>query len=70
MRNLPPGVRMAELGDAEVMNELFASFGLAMLIGVLCIYSVLVLLFKDFMQPITILCGAAAVDRRRLRRRC
>jgi multidrug efflux pump subunit AcrB len=38
-----------------VMGELFASFGLAMLTGVLCIYIVLVLLFKDFMHPVTIL---------------
>jgi multidrug efflux pump subunit AcrB len=30
-------------------------FGLAMLTGVLCIYIVLVLLFKDFVQPVTIL---------------
>ncbi len=37
------------------MAELFASFGLAMLTGVLCIYIVLVLLFKDFLQPVTIL---------------
>jgi multidrug efflux pump subunit AcrB len=37
------------------MGELFASFGLAMLTGVLCIYIVLVLLFKDFVQPATIL---------------
>ena len=37
------------------MSELFASFGLAMLTGVLCIYIVLVLLFKDFVQPVTIL---------------
>ena len=44
-----------ELGDAEAMAELFASFGLAMLTGVLCIYIVLVLLFKDFLQPVTIL---------------
>ncbi len=37
------------------MGELFASFGLAMLTGVLCIFVVLVLLFKDFLQPVTIL---------------
>jgi multidrug efflux pump subunit AcrB len=54
---LPPGVRMVEVGDAEVMGELFASFGLAMLTGVLCIYIVLVLLFKDFLHPVTILCA-------------
>jgi len=57
IRSLPPGVRVAEVGDAEVMTELFASFGLAMLTGVLCIYIVLVLLFKDFLHPITILCA-------------
>ncbi len=55
VRNLPPGVRVVEVGDAEVMGELFASFGLAMLTGVLCIYVVLVLLFKDFLHPVTIL---------------
>ena len=55
LRNLPPGVIQTTIGDAEVMNELFESFGLAMLTGVLCIYVVLVLLFKDFVQPVTIL---------------
>lgn len=55
VRSLPPGVKVVEIGDAEVMGELFASFGLAMLTGVLCIYIVLVLLFKDFLHPVTIL---------------
>ena len=55
LKALPPGVKIAELGDAQMMAELFSSFGLAMLIGVLCIFAVLVLLFKDFMQPFTIL---------------
>ncbi|MYM91184.1 AcrB/AcrD/AcrF family protein [Rugamonas sp. FT82W] len=55
MMNLPPSVRIAELGDTQEMASLFASFGIAMLIGVVCIYCVLVLLFKDFMQPVTIL---------------
>ncbi|MDB5945519.1 MAG: transporter, partial [Ramlibacter sp.] len=57
VKHLPPGVRVIEVGDAEVMGELFASFGLAMLTGVLCIYIVLVLLFKDFLHPVTILCA-------------
>ena len=52
---LPAGVKVLEIGDAEVMGELFASFGLAMLTGVICIYIVLVLLFGAFLQPITIL---------------
>jgi multidrug efflux pump subunit AcrB len=55
LQNLPAGVQIAELGDAQEMQALFASFGIAMLIGVLCIYGVLVLLFDDFMQPVTIL---------------
>ena len=55
LSNLPPGVTQTTVGDAEAMAELFASFGLAMLTGVLCIYIVLVLLFKDFVQPVTIL---------------
>ncbi len=53
--HLPAGVTQAQIGDSEMMGELFASFGLAMLTGVICIYFVLVLLFKDFLQPITIL---------------
>lgn len=55
LKNLPPGVIQTTVGDAEAMAELFTSFGLAMATGVLCIYIVLVLLFKDFVQPATIL---------------
>lgn len=55
IQKLPPGVTQTTIGDAEAMNELFASFGLAMMTGVLCIYIVLVLLFKGFVQPVTIL---------------
>ena len=57
IKALPASVKVVEVGDAEVMGELFASFGLAMLTGVLCIYIVLVLLFKDFLHPVTILCA-------------
>ena len=55
LANLPPGVIQTTVGDAEAMGELFTSFALAMATGVLCIYIVLVLLFKDFVQPVTIL---------------
>ena len=55
MQTLPPGVIKQASGDAERMAELFGGFGGAMLIGVLLIYIVLVLLFHDFLQPITIL---------------
>ncbi|HOM12853.1 MAG TPA: efflux RND transporter permease subunit [Rubrivivax sp.] len=52
---LPPGITRATVGDAEAMGELAEGFALAMLTGVLCIYVVLVLLFHDFVQPLTIL---------------
>jgi multidrug efflux pump subunit AcrB len=55
IRKLPPGILQTTVGDAEAMAELFQSFGLAMATGVLCIYIVLVLLFHDFVQPVTIL---------------
>jgi multidrug efflux pump subunit AcrB len=55
LQQLPPGIIQTEVGDAEAMAELFDSFGLAMLTGVLCIYIVLILLFKGFVQPFTIL---------------
>ncbi|MBS0390609.1 MAG: efflux RND transporter permease subunit [Proteobacteria bacterium] len=55
VQGLPASVRLIDVADAEMMGELFASFGLAMLTGVVCIYIVLVLLFKDFLQPVTIL---------------
>jgi len=55
LRKLPPGVIKTTVGDAEAFAELFASFLLAMLTGVACIYIVLVLLFHAWVQPATIL---------------
>ena len=55
LQTLPPSVTRPPSGDVESMQELFGSFGAAMGVGVLVIYVVLVLLFHDFMQPITIL---------------
>ncbi|MGB3225635.1 MAG: efflux RND transporter permease subunit, partial [Desulforhopalus sp.] len=52
---MPSSVRLIEGGDAELMNELFSGFGIAILTGILCVFCVLVLLFKDFFQPISIL---------------
>jgi multidrug efflux pump subunit AcrB len=51
----PSSVDFLELGDVELMAELFAGFGFAIVTGVLCVLAVLVLLFKDFLQPVTIL---------------
>ncbi|MFA1672150.1 efflux RND transporter permease subunit [Rhizobium mongolense] len=55
LQNLPEGVRLVEQGELERRSDLFDSFGIAMAIGVFCIYAVLVLLFHDFLQPATIL---------------
>ncbi|MEP7295369.1 MAG: efflux RND transporter permease subunit [Burkholderiales bacterium] len=55
LKSMPAGITQRGVGDAEAMGELFASFGLAMLTGVACIYIVLVLLFHDFVQPVSIL---------------
>ncbi|MBE2984972.1 efflux RND transporter permease subunit [Campylobacter sp. RM9344] len=55
MKNLPAGVKVPEYGDAEYMNEMFEQFGLTMGFGVMMVFVVLVLLFKDFLQPLTIL---------------
>jgi multidrug efflux pump subunit AcrB len=54
-QNLPAGVKDVEQGDLKRQTELFTSFGTAMAIGIFCIYAVLVLLFHDFLQPLTIL---------------
>jgi len=55
VRNLPPGVSIRPFGDAEIMQEVFSGFTLAMGAGVLLVLAVLVLLFADIAQPVTIL---------------
>jgi Cation/multidrug efflux pump len=54
-KNLPEGVRFIAQGELERSSDLFSSFALAMAIGIFCVYAVLVLLFHDFLQPLTIL---------------
>lgn len=55
LRNLPKGVVQATAGEAEFQQELIVGFAVAMSAGVLCVYMVLVLLLKDFVQPLTVL---------------
>ncbi|SIQ19053.1 Multidrug efflux pump subunit AcrB [Rhizobium sp. RU35A] len=52
---LPPGVRLAESGDAKIQAEMVQGFANAMLLGLLLVLVVLILLFKDVIQPFTIL---------------
>ncbi|RVI56194.1 efflux RND transporter permease subunit, partial [Sinorhizobium medicae] len=52
---LPATVQFLESGDAEVQAEMQESFGNAMLLGLMMVLVVLILLFKDVIQPFTIL---------------
>ncbi len=54
-RQMPEKVRFAEYGEAQYMDEMFAQFGLAILLGLGAVYAVLVLLFHDWLQPLTIM---------------
>ena len=65
MRMLPVGVRVLPAGDSEAFVQLFTGFALAMLTGVISVYAVLMLLFNNAAQPLTILaaiplCGGGA----------
>ncbi len=55
LKNLPQGVRLVDVGDAEIMAELFTNFIIAITTGVLMVFAVLVLLFARVLQPVTIL---------------
>jgi multidrug efflux pump subunit AcrB len=55
LKNLPADVRQVAAGEGKFMLELFRGFGQAMIVGILCVYLLLVLLFREFLQPVTIL---------------
>ena len=52
---IPASVRLVESGDTKVQREMQESFVNAMLLGLLLVLTVLILLFKDVIQPFTIL---------------
>ncbi len=54
-RSLPPTVSFQRGGDAEIMQEVFQGFAIAMGTGILMVLGVLVLLFHSVFQPLTIL---------------
>ena len=54
MKNLPSGISSPEYGDSEYMSEMFEQFGIALGFGVTMFLLVLVVLFRDFLQPATI----------------
>lgn len=55
MRSLPAGVSQAVSGELENLQETATGFLFAIVTGVLLMYAVLVLLFRSFFHPITIL---------------
>jgi hydrophobe/amphiphile efflux-1 (HAE1) family protein len=58
MTSLPQNVEWVRGGEVELMDELFAGFARVLVLAALCIYCLLVLLFKDFLHPLTILSAA------------
>ena len=55
VKNLPEGVREVPSGDTEFLAEMISGFAIAFGSGLLLMYAVLVLLFKSFAYPITIM---------------
>jgi HAE1 family hydrophobic/amphiphilic exporter-1 len=55
MKHLPAGVTTTSTGQQEQFRDLFSQLGLAFFTGVAMIYAVLVLLFRSFFKPITII---------------
>ncbi|MDY6924084.1 MAG: efflux RND transporter permease subunit, partial [Pseudomonadota bacterium] len=55
VQNLPNGVRQVPAGDAEFIQEMIMGFAVAFISGILLMYAVLVLLFKSFAYPVTIM---------------
>jgi hydrophobe/amphiphile efflux-1 (HAE1) family protein len=55
MAHLPAGVTKPAYGQSEQMNILFMGFAIALATGILLIVGVLILLFRNFFQPATIL---------------
>ena len=55
MKNLPPDVERARIGNDQAQAQMFGGIVIALMAGVALIYSVMVLLFKSVFKPITIL---------------
>ncbi|KYC43978.1 ABC transporter permease [Scytonema hofmannii PCC 7110] len=55
LQKLPPGVMLQNSGDAKIMSDIFSRFGGALGLALMCIYAILVLLYNNFLHPITIM---------------
>lgn len=54
---LPAGVTEEPVpgGDAEIMRDVFQRFSTSLALGIFCIYSILILLYNNFLYPLAIL---------------
>jgi HAE1 family hydrophobic/amphiphilic exporter-1 len=55
LKNLPHGIKRFDTGEAELLDEMFASFTSAMIAGLVIVLGVLILLFRTVLQPFTIM---------------
>jgi HAE1 family hydrophobic/amphiphilic exporter-1 len=55
VKTLPAGVKEVAAGDAEFIQEMVSGFAAALITGILLMYVVLVLLFRSFAHPVTIM---------------
>jgi hydrophobe/amphiphile efflux-1 (HAE1) family protein len=55
MQNLPPGVAQQPSGSAKIMQDIFSRFGGALGLALMCIYAILVLLYNNFLHPLSIM---------------
>ena len=55
MNPLPPEVVQESAGDAKIMQDIFSRFGAAVGLALMCIYAILVLLYNNFLHPVTIM---------------
>ncbi len=55
VQSLPEGVRQVPAGDQEFIAEMINGFAIAFMTGILLMYAVLVLLFRSFAYPVTIM---------------
>ncbi|MEH2207889.1 MAG: efflux RND transporter permease subunit [Nostoc sp.] len=55
MQNLPPGVVQQSSGSAKIMQDIFGRFGGALGLALMCIYAILVLLYNNFLHPLSIM---------------
>ena len=56
---LPSTVQQLESGDTKIQGEMIMGFVTAMVLGLMLVFTVLILLFKDVLQPITIIYSLA-----------